>query len=136
MNIINQIAPGYFVAKIEAAGSTEEQQGEEENEEEVDQIKVQREIKNTGHVSVATQKLDHLINIVSELVIFRSEISHLMSNDQNPAIIEALEKLDRLTLGLRDSAFNIRLVPVNVLTVKLQRLIRTVSKELGKKLNL
>jgi two-component system chemotaxis sensor kinase CheA len=135
VNIINQIAPGYFVEVSEVEESTDEQQSEEATGEELDQVKVQRKAKNTGHVSVATQKLDHLINIVSELVIFRSEISHLMANDQNPAIVEALEKLDRLTLGLRDSAFNIRLVPVNVLTVKLQRLIRTVSKELGKEVD-
>jgi two-component system chemotaxis sensor kinase CheA len=57
-----------------------------------------------------------------------------MSNDQNPAVAEALEKLERLTVGLRDSAFNIRLVPINILNVKLQRLIRSVSKELGKEI--
>jgi two-component system chemotaxis sensor kinase CheA len=91
--------------------------------------------KKASHVSVTTQKLDQLINIVSELVIFRSEISHLMSSHQSPAVVEALEKLERLTLGLRDSAFNIRLVPLNILNVKLQRLIRGVSKDLGKEID-
>jgi two-component system chemotaxis sensor kinase CheA len=136
--IINQIAPGYFASKHqEVAKAKEDQEAEATGEDEEsgeDTVKVQRKTKNSGHVSVATQKLDHLINIVSELVIFRSEISHLMSNNENPAVAEALEKLERLTLGLRDSAFNIRLVPINVLTVKLQRLIRTVSKELDKEI--
>ena len=54
---------------------------------------------------------------------------------QNQAIVEALEKLERLTLSLRDSAFNIRLVPLNILNVKLQRLIRSVSKELDKEVD-
>jgi two-component system, chemotaxis family, sensor kinase CheA len=105
------------------------------NEENPTELKEIKRSRNAGHVSVATQKLDHLINIVSELVIFRSEISHLMANEQNPAMIETLEKLERLTLGLRDSAFSIRLVPINVLNVKLQRLIRGVSKELGKEID-
>jgi len=97
-----------------------------------DSDKIVRKSKKSGHVSVATQKLDQLINIVSELVIFRSEIDHLMADVQKPEVVEALEKLERLTLKLRDSAFNIRLVPLNVLNVKLQRLIRSVSKDLGK----
>lgn len=133
LNIITQFAPDYFkkekVADAKSLPALETEQSEETN---ADDTKVSRKSRNSGHVSVATQKLDHLINIVSELVIFRSEISHLMGNDENPAVIEALEKLDRLTLGLRDSAFNIRLVPINILNVKLQRLIRSVSKELNK----
>lgn len=131
VTLIERISPGYFA--VAENSEVEEAMEETVSTEEIqDDVKVQRKAKNSGHVSVATQKLDHLINIVSELVIFRSEISHLMADNQNPAVTEALEKLERLTLGLRDSAFNIRLVPVNVLTVKLQRLIRTVSKELDK----
>jgi two-component system chemotaxis sensor kinase CheA len=126
VSIVNTIAPGLTEAKAEVVVETQAEDQEKENTTTI------RKAKNGGHISVATGKLDKLINIVSELVIFRSEISHLMGNDQNPAIVEALEKLERLTLGLRDSAFNIRLVPLNILNVKLQRLIRSVSKELGK----
>lgn len=133
LDIVDQMIPGCFTVesttKIE---SNLELEAKLVDEEFIDDAKVTRKSKNGGHVSVATQKLDHLINIVSELVIFRSEIGHLMGANENPAIIEALEKLDRLTLGLRDSAFNIRLVPINILNVKLQRLIRSVSKELNK----
>jgi two-component system, chemotaxis family, sensor kinase CheA len=88
--------------------------------------------RKNSSVSVSTQKLDQLINVVSELVIFRSELQHLMGDNQSQAIVEAMEKLERFTLRLRDSAFNIRLVPLNILNVKLQRLIRSVSQELGK----
>jgi two-component system chemotaxis sensor kinase CheA len=93
-----------------------------------------RKSKKSGHVSVATKKLDQLINVVSELVIFRSEFQHLVGETANPAIAEAMEKLERLTLRLRDSAFNIRLVPFSILHSKLQRLIRSVSKELDKEI--
>lgn len=91
--------------------------------------------KGATHVNVDTQKLDGLINIVSELVTFRSEIQHLLSDQKSVQIQEAVEKLDFLTLKLRDSAFNIRLVPINIMNVKLQRLIRSVSKELGKEVD-
>jgi two-component system, chemotaxis family, sensor kinase CheA len=88
--------------------------------------------KKNAYINVATSKLDHLINVVSELVIFRSELQHLLGDKQNQALVEATEKLDRLTLTLRDSAFAIRLVPLNTLSVKLQRLVRTLSEDLNK----
>jgi two-component system, chemotaxis family, sensor kinase CheA len=88
--------------------------------------------KRSAFINVATAKLDHLINVVSELVIFRSELQHLLGEKQNQALAEATEKLDRLTLSLRDSAFAIRLVPLNTLSVKLQRLVRTLSEDLHK----
>jgi two-component system, chemotaxis family, sensor kinase CheA len=137
LRILNTILPGFSVAQEEiAAGQTEAVRlsGDEEEEEGGDDSRIIRKARKNGHVSVATQKLDQLINIVSELVIFRSEIHHLMGADQNTEVTEAMEKLERLTLKLRDSAFNIRLVPLNILNVKLQRLIRSVSKELGKEI--
>lgn len=107
----------------------------EAEEEAIEAIQVSRKSKKNVSVSVSTQKLDQLINIVSELVIFRSELQHLMGDKQTPAISEAMEKLERFTLRLRDSAFNIRLVPLTILNVKLQRLIRSVSQELSKDIN-
>ncbi len=94
-----------------------------------------KKTKKDSFVNVSTKKLDHVINIVSELVIFRSEFQHLIQNEKNTALNEAMEKLERLTLQLRDSAFNIRLVPLNIINVKFQRLIRSLSKELGKEVN-
>lgn len=136
VGIVQQICPEALVSKTTAKPSVtlSQEQLEDTDSEDVsdDNGKILRKSKKGGHVSVATQKLDQLINIVSELVIFRSEMNHLMGAVQTPAIVEAMEKLERLTLSLRDSAFNIRLVPLNILNVKLQRLIRSVSKELGK----
>lgn len=93
---------------------------------------IKKSSKKGGHINVTTGKLDDLINIVSELVTFRSEMQHLLSDEKNTEITEAVEKLEFLTLRLRDSAFNIRLVPINIINVKIQRLIRSVSKELNK----
>ena len=137
IDIINGLNPRLLVTNLEVTITNEDEQAEsaandEESEEEEQNSRVIRKSKKNGNVSVATQKLDQLINIVSELVIFRSEIHHLMGGTKNREISEALEKLERLTLRLRDSAFNIRLVPLNILNVKLQRLIRSVSKELDK----
>jgi two-component system chemotaxis sensor kinase CheA len=140
VEIVRQLAPGVLTLKEESRVTSSnnvktEMPEDDETSQETEVAQVLTKSRKGGHVSVATQKLDHLINIVSELVIFRSEIGHLMGGSQNPAVTEALEKLERLTLGLRDSAFNIRLVPLNVLNVKLQRLIRGVSRELDKEID-
>jgi len=120
--------PGNVEEQFDAVATVDDEDSEDDEQ----NTRIVRKSKKNGNVTVATQKLDQLINIVSELVIFRSEIHHLMGDTKNREISEALEKLERLTLRLRDSAFNIRLVPLNILNVKLQRLIRSVSKELGK----
>lgn len=137
IEIINGLNPEILACQEKAAASIDElgetvAVGDEDSDDDEQSTRIIRKSKKNGNVSVGTQKLDQLINIVSELVIFRSEIAHLMGGIKNREISEALEKLERLTLRLRDSAFNIRLVPLNILNVKLQRLIRSVSKELGK----
>ncbi|MBA4057301.1 MAG: chemotaxis protein CheA, partial [Marivirga sp.] len=137
LNVINGLHPAFFAT---ADGQVKEVPEREidivsSNDEEMElDSRIIRRSRKSGNVSVATQKLDQLINIVSELVIFRSELHHLMGGTKNREVGEALEKLERLTLRLRDSAFGIRLVPLNILNVKLQRLIRSVSKELGKEI--
>jgi two-component system, chemotaxis family, sensor kinase CheA len=133
LNFLQSALPEMFVEIEESTEQVENQVSTavaEEDTEGVGHI-TKRSAKNS-HVNVSTGKLDHLINVVSELVIFRSEINHLLSDIKNPVIEEALEKLERLTLKLRDSAFHIRLVPLSILNVKLQRLIRSLSKDLGK----
>lgn len=117
-------------ANMRAAGAAQFADDEDTSEK-----MMQRKSKKASTVSVATTKLDQMVNIVSELVIFRSEFQHLLDGNERPEISEALEKMERLILRLRDSAFNVRLVPLNVLTVKLQRLIRSVSQELGKEVD-
>ena len=136
IGIINGLSPAILTNTKQASTSSDEEQIDavvaEDDDEDEQSTRIIRKSKKNGNVTVATQKLDQLINIVSELVIFRSEMHHLMGGIKNREVSEALEKLERLTLRLRDSAFNIRLVPLNILNVKLQRLIRSVSKELGK----
>jgi two-component system, chemotaxis family, sensor kinase CheA len=136
IEVLNKFTPDEKKAEVnqDKSAATEVVSGEDDTDA-FPQLLSQSKNKNRGHVNVATEKLDGLINIVSELVIFRSELTHLMGENQSQAITEAIEKLDRLTLNLRDSAFNIRLVPINIVNVKIQRLIRSVSKELGKEIN-
>lgn len=138
VELFHQLLPHLIISEVsqEDNGLTTPQESKltDEQLDNEDDTKIVRKSKKESHISVSTNKLDQLINVVSELVIFRSEMQHLLGNNQSLEIAEALEKLDRLTLQLRDSSFQIRLVPLTILNVKLQRLIRSVSKELGKEI--
>src|SRR5687768_2443541 len=111
--ILEDLSPAVVAEVVQEASDEQVANGQEDES----TIVIKKARKN-GHISVGTQKLDQLINIVSELVIFRSELQHLMGEVKSPAIVEAMEKLERYTLRLRDSAFGIRLVPLNILNVK------------------
>jgi len=134
INILRNLNSGIFdgqVTENHSDVSDAEAYHAVQNEDDTSPIIIRKK-KQNSQVSVSTGKLDKLIDIVSEIVTFRSELQHLLKDQTNLQVNESMEKLDRLTLRLRDSAFNIRLVPLNIVNVKLQRLIRTVSKELGK----
>ncbi len=91
------------------------------------------QIKNIKKIYVDSLKLDHLMYLVSELVTAKSEL--LLSLDSNPLkTLEAAEKIDKLSKQFSDSALNIRLVSLSEMVTKFQRLIRDLSKQLGKKI--
>lgn len=89
--------------------------------------------KSIKKIYVESAKLDDLMYLVSELVTAKSEL--LLSINDNPLkTLEAAEKIDKLSKLFSDSALNIRLVSLNDMITKFQRLIRDLSKQLGKKI--
>ena len=91
-------------------------------------------VKHIKKIYVESIKLDHLMYLVSELVTAKSEL--LLSINENPLkTLEAAEKIDKLSKLFSDSALNIRLVSLNDMILRFQRLIRDLSKQLNKKID-
>lgn len=88
--------------------------------------------KNSSSIRVSSQKVETLINLVSEMVTTQARLSLLAQNARNSEIIEVAESLEKLTRQLRDNAFEISLIPISSLITRFQRLIRDLSKELNK----
>jgi two-component system chemotaxis sensor kinase CheA len=88
--------------------------------------------KNSSSIRVSSQKVETLINLVSEMVTTQARLSLLAQNAKNTEIIEVAETLEKLTRQLRDNAFEISLIPISSLITRFQRLIRDLSKELDK----
>ncbi len=94
------------------------------------------ETDSASSIRVSAEKLDELVNLVGELVTVQARLSQLAttSTDQNVAVIS--EEVERITWSLRDSALNIRMLPIGTTFSKFKRLVRDLSKELGKQVEL
>ncbi|HBG15142.1 MAG TPA: chemotaxis protein CheA [Firmicutes bacterium] len=87
-------------------------------------------------VRVDIRKLDDLMNLVGELVITRSRLEQLSSEKEDQSLQEAVEQLSHLTLDLRDQVLKTRMVPVEQIFSRFPRLVRDLSKETGKEVEL
>lgn len=88
--------------------------------------------KNENSIRVASDKLDEMMSIVSELVTMQARLSLLAGAHVSPEIVTLSEDLEKITRRLRDNAFSICLVPVETITTRFQRLVRDLAGELGK----
>lgn len=83
-------------------------------------------------IRVASDKLDHLMNLVSELVTTQARLSLFAEQSSTPELMAIAENVQKLSRQLRDNAFDIVLVPIETMLTRFQRLVRDLSKELNK----
>lgn len=86
-------------------------------------------------IRVASDKLDSLMNLVSELVTTQARLNLYTEQDSTPELTSISESIQKLTRQLRDLAFSIVLIPIENMLTRFHRLIRDLSKELGKDIN-
>ncbi len=87
-------------------------------------------------VRVPSDKLDSLINLVGELVITRAQLQQVAARVENLELASPVEDIDRLTGELRDLVLNIRMMPIGMTFTRFRRLVRDLSGELGKTMDL
>jgi len=87
-------------------------------------------------VRVDSVKLDALINLVGELVIANSSSFLLAERSENPELMEANSITARLVEEIRDSALRLRMVQIGDTFNRFQRVVRDVSRDLGKNIEL
>lgn len=91
-------------------------------------------------VRVDIEKLDALMNQVSELIIAKNSLVSISSSEansfQNQSFNEQIEYLERITTNLHESVMKVRMVPIESTVNKFPRMIRDLSRQLGKKMEL
>lgn len=91
-------------------------------------------------VRVDIEKLDALMNQVSELIIAKNSLVSISSteggNFQNQLFHEQIEYLERITTSLHESVMKVRMVPIESVVNKFPRMVRDLSKKLDKGIEL
>lgn len=90
-------------------------------------------------VRVDIEKLDVLMNLVSELIIAKNGLVASNTAEQvqhSQSFNEQIEYLERVTTNLHESVMNVRMVPIETVVSRFPRMIRDLSKKLDKKMEL
>lgn len=83
-------------------------------------------------IRVRADKLDHLIDLIGELVIASSGAQVAAQQERSTRFGEAAQRIHDLVQEARDGALGLRMVPIGETFSRFQRVVRDVSKELGK----
>ncbi|MFB4162894.1 chemotaxis protein CheW [Alteribacillus sp. JSM 102045] len=92
------------------------------------------ELNKTIRVNI--DRLDVLMNLFEELVIDRGRLEQISSELANSELNETVERMSRISGDLQEIILNMRMMPVDQVFNRFPRMVRSLSKELGKKVNL
>ncbi len=99
-------------------------------------IDQRRAAAKAATIRVPSEKLDHLVNLVGELVITQARLSQVAQNISDMELAGPVEEVERLTAELRDVVLNIRMLPIGTTFSKFKRLVRDLADTLGKEIEL
>ena len=88
---------------------------------------------NRSGGSIATR---FFLDLVSELVVYRNQLEDVSHRENIEAIKDPLEQVSHLTSELQDLVLRIRMQQVNVVFSRFPRMVRDLSTELGKEMDL
>ncbi|MDF0606836.1 chemotaxis protein CheA [Neisseriaceae bacterium TC5R-5] len=93
--------------------------------------------RSDGHyIRIEAAKLDRLINRVGELVIAASGTKLIAQTRGDAELLESVAVINTLVESIRDDALTLRMVPVDEIFSRFPRMVREVSKQLGKTIHL
>ncbi|MDD2915935.1 MAG: chemotaxis protein CheA [Gallionella sp.] len=96
----------------------------------------ENKVQESKLIRIQADKLDQLINLVGEMVIAGAATSLLAQRTRDPALHESTSTLSRLVEEIRDSALQLRMVQIGETFSRFNRVVRDVSKEIGKDIGL
>ena len=90
-------------------------------------------------IRVSVGKVDSMINLVGELVITQSMLSTIasqMDESKHKPLLDRLNQLERNTRDLQDSVMSVRMMPINLVFSRFQRIVHDFSTRTGKQVQL
>ncbi len=92
--------------------------------------------KTSKTVRVDIDRLDNLMNLVSELIIIKTRLEDIEDSRKNQNMNDAVEYLERITTSLHDAVMKVRMVPIERVFNRFPRMVRDLSKDLNKDITL
>ncbi|NLY18737.1 MAG: chemotaxis protein CheA [Clostridiaceae bacterium] len=90
----------------------------------------------TKTVRVDIERLDVLMNLVSELIIIKTRLADIGVSDRSSDYVTTVENLERVTTRLHDAVMKARMVPIENVFSRFPRMVRDISRELQKEIEL
>ncbi len=91
---------------------------------------------NASSLRVPAAKLDQFVDLVGELVTVQARLSELSARRDDPEVAQVSEEVERLASALRESAMNVRMIPIRATFEKFRRLVHDLARDLGKDVEL
>ena len=103
---------------------------------EAEEQSTQRKGKVGKTVRVDINRLDNLMNLVSELIIVKTRLEDIQIGSKHQNANDAIEYLETITTNLHDAVMKVRMVPIERVFNRFPRMIRDLSKNLNKEVHL
>ncbi|EAC2546637.1 chemotaxis protein CheA [Listeria monocytogenes] len=114
--------------------------------EEVEEVQVIEPIKKAAKqatkrlenktIRVQLEKIEKLMNVFEESVIERARIDEIAEKTNNKELMEHLGRFSSISKEIQNGLLNMRMVPVDSVFNRFPKMVRTLAKELGKKIDL
>jgi two-component system chemotaxis sensor kinase CheA len=92
--------------------------------------------ETASSIRVASGKLDKLVDLVGELVTVQARLTQTAVFRDDDELVLLAEEVERLITELRDNTMGIRMVPIGTMFSRFKRLVRDLSSELGKEVEI
>lgn len=128
---VSEEAESAQAISVEAALEREAEQASNDEKEGTEEAQGKK-AKMGKTVRVDIDRLDNLMNLVSELIIIKTRLEGVGNDSKNQDMTEAVEYLERITTSLHDAVMKVRMVPIERVFNRFPRMVRDLSKDLSK----
>jgi len=92
--------------------------------------------ENASSIRIPAAKLDHLVNLVGELVTVQARLGEIANRCEDGDLVAVSEEIERLTSALRENSMSIRMLPIRATFERFRRLVHDLARDLGKEVEL
>ena len=135
IEFVNSIVPQQPKKQEVAQQPINQEKSQPNNEDKIVSRSIGALDRKTTSIKVDSDKLDELMNLVSELVTTKAEMMLVAEKYNIPEFSQISEKIDKLSNKFKDNALSIRLIPIESMMLRFERLVRDLSQELGKEID-